>query len=89
MQPPFGHFTLTHLETVESAVVFKGEDMVGYGEEIPLGCNQTSNVHSLSCETDHSKQHGNIMTLQPHQTFMEAQTFQKMLIVVKRSQMYS
>lgn len=29
--------------------------MIGNGEEIPLGCNQTPNMHSLSCETEHSK----------------------------------
>lgn len=39
-----------HLEAVERAVVFEGEDMVWDGEEVALGCDQTPDVHGLGCK---------------------------------------
>lgn len=39
-----------HLEAVERAVIFEGEDVVWDGEEVALGCDQTPDVHGLGCK---------------------------------------
>lgn len=54
-----------HLKAVERAVVFEGEHMVGNREEVPLGCNQTPNVHGLSCERSRTKSHSSSSPLYP------------------------
>lgn len=39
-----------HLEAVEGAVVFEGEDVVRDGEEVSLSCDQAPDVHGLGCD---------------------------------------